>query len=232
LNEQLIRDIAAKVLRELAAQDTGGGYVNTINPTPPLPIGISARHLHLCRMHMDILFGPGSQLTFYKELMGGQFAANETVSIVGRNSGEILKARVLGPLRSATQVEVSASDARALGITAPLRDSGDIAGSAGVTIIGPKGAVYLGEGCIMARRHIHMSPTDAAIFGVSDRDIVNVLVDGPRGGVFSNVLVRVDATFTLEMHIDTDEANAFGIKPGTHAQLLKHPHTTMEVSQC
>jgi len=169
---------------------------------------------------MDTLFGFGSQLTFHKELMGGQFAAAETVSIVGQNPNEILKARVLGPLRSATQVEISATDSRALGIVAPLRDSGDVAGSAGLTLIGSHGAIYLDEGGIIARRHIHMPPANAVQFGVKDKDIVNVQVSGPRGGVLSNVLIRVDPTFTLEMHIDTDEANAFGISPGMYAHLL------------
>jgi len=168
---------------------------------------------------MDILFGAGGQLTFLKELMGGQFAAAETISIVGLNPAEILKARVLGPLRSATQVEISATDARNLGILAPLRDSGDIGGSASVTLIGPQGAVYLEEGCIVARRHIHMSPTDAARLGLKDKDIVNIHVGGPRGGTLSNTLIRVDPTFTLEMHIDTDEANALGIAPNTKLEL-------------
>ncbi|MCL2377698.1 MAG: phosphate propanoyltransferase [Defluviitaleaceae bacterium] len=213
MDEQLVRDITAKVLRELSA----------VSPAPcspiPIPVGISARHVHLCRKHMDILFGAGGQLTFLKELMGGQFAAAETISIVGLNPAEILKARVLGPLRSATQVEISATDARNLGILAPLRDSGDIGGSASVTLIGPQGAVYLEEGCIVARRHIHMSPTDAARLGLKDKDIVNIHVGGPRGGTLSNTLIRVDPTFTLEMHIDTDEANALGIAPNTKLEL-------------
>ena len=186
-----------------------------------IPIGVSARHVHLCRGHMDILFGPGSELTFHKELMGGQYAAAETVTLVGRNPDTILKARVLGPLRTATQVEISATDSRALGIDPPLRDSGNISGSAPVTLIGPYGAIHMKDGCILARRHIHMSPADAMHYGVKDNDIVSVQVDGPRGGVFSGVLVRVDATFTLEMHIDTDEANAFGIGAGAYAQILK-----------
>ena len=226
MNEQLIRDITTRVLREIATQKTGGANTHqaiaagpTLNDIPFLPIGVSARHLHLCRKHMDALFGVGSQLIVHKELMGRQFAAGETVSVVGRNPGVILKARVLGPLRDATQVEVSSTDARALGISAPLRDSGDIGGSAGITLIGPYGAVYLDEGCIMARRHIHMSHVDAAQFGVSDKDIVNVHIGGTRGGILSNVLIRTDATFTLEMHIDTDEANAFGITSGTRAWL-------------
>ena len=226
MNEQLIRDITTKVMRELAipaATEAKGGAKGTTNsPTPcdaqPIPVGVSARHLHLCRTHMDTLFGPGRELTFAKELMGGQYAAAETVSIVGQ-SGTALKARVLGPLRAATQVEISQTDGRALGISAPMRDSGDIAGSAAITIIGPHGAVYLNEGCIVARRHIHMSPADAALYGVRDKDIVSVRICGPRGGVFSHVLVRVDASFTLEMHIDTDEANALGVAPDTLANI-------------
>jgi len=235
LNERLIRDITTKVLREITKQ-TGGAntqplqnpnayQANMASPTLcennalPIPIGVSARHLHLCRKHMDILFGTGSQLTFYKELMGGQFAAAETITIVGRSPDTILKARVLGPLRDATQVEISATDARALGISAPLRDSGNVSGSAGITIVGPNGAIYLDEGCIVARRHIHMSPADAVQFNVNDKDIVNVCVGGQRGGTISNVLVRVDASFTLEMHIDTDEANALGITTGDLAHL-------------
>jgi len=224
MNEQLIRDITKKVMREITTQAEGGAGIIAASSTlcnknvPTLPIGVSARHLHLCRMHMDILFGAGSQLTFHKELMGGQYAAAETVSIVG-SANTILKARVLGPLRNATQVEVSATDSHNLGILAPLRDSGDLSGSAGITLIGPCGSVYLDEGCIVARRHIHMPPVNAAQFGVNDKDIVSVKTDGPRGGTFSGVLVRIDASFTLEMHIDTDEANAFGIMSGTHAKI-------------
>jgi len=220
MDEQLIRDITTKVLREMAIPAKTTTSASEVIAAPTLPIGVSARHLHLCRKHMDTLFGAGSELTFHKELMGGQFAAAETVAIVGKNSGTILKARVLGPLRSATQVEVSATDSRTLGLSAPLRDSGDIAGSAGISLIGPQGAVYLEEGCIVARRHIHMSPEDARNFGVNDKDIVKVCVDGPRGGVLSEVLVRVDATYTLEMHIDTDEANAFSISSKSRARIL------------
>ena len=235
MNEQLIRDVTAKVLHELTAQmgvantqpaqNPNAHQANMTSPTLckdgtlPIPIGVSARHLHLCRKHMDTLFGMGSQLSFHKELMGKQYAAVETVTIIGQNFGTILKARVLGPLRDATQVEISATDARALGVAAPLRDSGDIVSSACITIIGPKGAVYLSEGCIVARRHIHMSPANAVLLGVCDKNIVNVCIDSPRGGTFSNVLVRVDPSFTLEMHIDTDEANALGVVSGAHAKI-------------
>ena len=188
-----------------------------------IPVGVSARHVHLCRENMDILFGKGSELTFHKELMGGQYAAQESVIIVGRNPNASLKARVLGPLRSKTQVEVSLTDSRALGILAPLRDSGDINGSESITLIGPNGAVYLKHGCIAARRHIHMSPADALQFGVKDADIMKVQIDGPRGGIFDNVLIRVDKTFTLEMHIDTDETNALGVSTRMYAQLIGGP---------
>ena len=204
MNEQLIREITNTVLCELN---------NTI------PIGISARHVHLCRADMDILFGPGSQLTHYKPLMGGQFAATQKVTLVGGNGHTTLTARVLGPLRKATQVELSTTDSRALGVQAPLRDSGDIAGSGSITLIGPQGAVFLASGCITARRHIHMSPADAIKYGVADNSIVDVEVYGPKGGILSQVLVRVDESFTLEMHIDTDEANALGITQNSRARL-------------
>ena len=207
MDEALIRSITTKVLQELGSAPAD------------IPIGVSARHVHLSKEHMEALFGVGHMLTPHKELMGGQFAAAETISLVGRNPSAILKARVLGPLRAATQVEISLTDSRALGLSAPLRDSGNILGSQAITLIGPCGTVYLKEGCIVARRHIHMSPADAARYGVKDNDVVKVEIDGPRGGIFSEVLVRVDASFTLEMHIDTDEANAFGITSGVKARI-------------
>jgi len=209
MNEDLIRSITAKVLQEMNGQAD-----NTI------PIGISARHVHLCKDDMEALFGVGHELTHFKDLMGGQYAAAETVTIVGCGA-TVLKARVLGPLRSATQVEVSATDSRNLGIKAPLRDSGDIVGTASLTLIGPKGSVFIAEGGITARRHIHMSPSDAVRLGVKDKDIVKIEIDSPRGGIFGDVLVRVDSSFTLEMHIDTDEANAFGITGKTFARIWR-----------
>ena len=209
MDEQLIRSITKKVLNEMSSSAEAGD----------IPIGISARHVHLCRKDLDILFGAGYELTFHKELMGGQYAAAETVTLAGRNSSA-LKARVLGPLRAATQAEISATDSRALGISAPLRDSGDIKGSEAITLIGPNGSVYLNEGCITAKRHIHMPPADASRFCVNDKDIVAVEIEGPRGGVFKEVLVRVDSSFTLEMHIDTDEANALGMTPTTRTKII------------
>ncbi len=185
-----------------------------------IPVGVSARHIHLTQEHVEQLFGPGYQLTPKKELMGGQYAANETVTIVGLKLRAIENVRVLGPVRSASQVEVSATDAMRLGVKAPIRESGKIAGSAPIAVVGPKGVVYLPEGCIVAWRHIHMSPQDAAKAKVVDGQMVRVQADNERGTVFEQVKVRVHEGFTLEMHIDTDEANAARLSTGDTVELL------------
>ncbi|MDD3218575.1 MAG: phosphate propanoyltransferase [Lachnospiraceae bacterium] len=186
-----------------------------------VPIGVSARHIHLTQEHVEALFGPGYQLTKKKELMGGQFASNETVTIVGLKLRAIENVRILGPVRSASQVEVSSTDAIKLGVKAPIRESGNVAGSAPIAIVGPKGAIYLEEGCIVAMRHIHMSPQDAQAAGVHDGDIVSVKADNERGTIFNHVKIRVHDTFTLEMHIDTDEANASKIATGDTVTIIK-----------
>ena len=175
-----------------------------------VPVGVSGRHIHLSAEHIKQLFGAGHQLSKKKELMGGQYACEECVTIVGSSLKAIENVRILGPARRQTQVEISDTDAIKLGLSAPVRESGDIAGSAPITIVGPKGAVQLSEGCIIASRHIHM-PTD---MGFKDGEIISVEVGGQRGLRLDNVKIRVDASFTLEMHIDTDEANACGLKTG------------------
>ena len=192
------------------SEDKGNGFM--------VPIGVSARHVHLTQEHVEALFGPGYQK---KDLMGGQFASNETVTIIGLKLRAIENVRVLGPVRSATQVEVSATDAIKLGMNVPVRMSGDIAGSAPIAIVGPKGAIYLKEGCIVAMRHIHMSPKDAQAAGVKNGDIVSVKADNERGTIFNQVAIRVDDSFTLEMHIDTDEANAAKIATGNTVTIIK-----------
>ena len=185
-----------------------------------VPIGVSARHVHLTQEHVEALFGPGYQLTKKKDLMGGQFASNETVTIVGLKLRAIENVRILGPVRKASQVEISATDAVRLGMKVPVRESGNIAGSAPIALVGPKGALYLKEGCIIAMRHIHMSPKDAEAAGVKDGDIVSVKADNERGTIFNQVKIRVDESFTLEMHIDTDEANASQISQGSTVYIL------------
>lgn len=186
-----------------------------------VPVGVSARHLHLTQEAVEILFGEGYQLTMKKELMGGQYASNELVTIVGTKLRAIENVRILGPVRKVSQVEISQTDAIKLGVVAPIRDSGDIKDSASITIVGPRGVVYLKEGCIVAKRHIHMSPVDAEKAGLKDNDIVSVKFDNERGTIFNNVKIRVDNSFTLEMHIDTDEANAVNIKTGDKGLLMK-----------
>lgn len=186
-----------------------------------VPVGVSARHIHLTQEHVEALFGEGYQLTKKKELMGGQFAANEMVTLVGIKLRAIENVRVLGPVRKASQVEISATDAVKLGIKAPVRESGNIAGSAPIAVVGPKGALYLKEGCIVAMRHIHMSPADAMAAGVHDGQMVSVKADNDRGTTFNHVKIRVDESFTLEMHIDTDEANASKIATGDTVTIIK-----------
>ena len=185
-----------------------------------VPVGVSARHIHLTKEDVETLFGAGYELTKKKELMGGQFAANEQCTIVGLKLRAIENVRILGPVRSKSQVEISATDARTLGVNAPLRQSGDVAGSAPVALVGPKGVVYLKEGCIVAARHIHMTPAEAAAASLSDGDYVSVRMGNERGAVLDNVKIRVDESFSLEMHIDTDEANACQVKQGDFAIVM------------
>ncbi|MGN1171565.1 MAG: phosphate propanoyltransferase [Lachnospiraceae bacterium] len=186
-----------------------------------VPVGVSARHIHLTQEDVEKLFGEGYTLTKKKELMGGQFAANEQCTIVGLKLRAIENVRILGPVRKKSQVEISATDARTLGVNAPLRESGDVAGSAPIALVGPKGAVYLKEGCIVAARHIHMTPAQASGAGLKDGDYVSVKMGNERGSVMDHVKIRVDESFSLEMHIDTDEANACQVKQGDMAMIIK-----------
>ena len=169
----------------------------------------SARHLHLSQEHLEILFGAGHELTVKKMLsQPGQFACEEKVEVVGPKSS--LRMSVLGPVRKDTQVEVSLTDARSIGVTAPIRESGDIAGSGACKLVGPAGEVELTEGVIAAKRHVHMTPEDAEAAGVKDKDIVKLDIQSPNGRslTFGDVVVRVSASYATAAHIDTDEANA------------------------
>ena len=211
MDEALLKIITEKVFEQLNAK-------NILNKKE-VKVGVSARHVHLSREHLEILFGKGNELTVKKDLMGGQFAAEETVTILGPKLKAMEKVRVLGPVRKETQVEISSTDAISLGIKAPLRLSGDIKGSAPVTIIGPKGAIRIDEGCIVAKRHIHMHPSDSKRLGIKE-GIVSVKVGGDRAGILENVDVRVRDDFQFEMHIDVDEANALGIKNGQLVEII------------
>jgi putative phosphotransacetylase len=186
-----------------------------------IPVGVSSRHIHLKQEHVEALFGVGAELSVLKDLsQPGEFAANETVKVVGPK-GEFPTVRVLGPVRKFTQLEISRTDAYTLGVKAPLRSSGNIEGTPGIKIIGPKGELQIEEGVIVAERHIHMTPDDTKRYEVEDGQYVSVKAEGERSLIFNQVLIRVRETFALDMHIDTDEANASGLKTGDQVQILK-----------
>lgn len=190
-------------------------------PKNMVPVGLSNRHLHVSQEHLEILFGKGFELTKMKDLsQPGQYAANEKVDVVGPK-GTLKGVRILGPVRKETQVEISLTDGFALGVTPPVRDSGDLADSPGAKIVGPNGEVQLDKGIIAAARHIHMHTSDAEEFGVADKQIVSVRVGGKRGLVFDNVLVRVHKEYALDMHVDVDEGNAANLKNGTMVEVIK-----------
>lgn len=188
-----------------------------------IPVGVSNRHIHLTAADVEILFGKGYELQPMKELsQPGQYACKEQLTLIGPSMRAIEKVRVLGPVRKATQVEISRTDSYTLKVKAPVRESGKIADSAPITIVGPKGVISIPEGCIIANRHIHMSPEDGRHFGVSDGEYVDVEVDdGERRTKWYDVQVRVHPDFRLEMHVDTDDANAVGLPCGGKVRLVK-----------
>ena len=187
-----------------------------------LLIETSARHLHVTKEHLEILFGEGYEITKKKDLsQPGQYACEERVQVIGPK-GSFPGVSILGPVRPETQIELSASDARSIGVVAPIRESGDIAGSGACKLVGPKGEVELSEGVIVAKRHIHATPEDAEALGVSDKEIVNVKVESEgRSLIFGDVIVRVSPKYALAMHIDTDESNAAGVTPGMMVEIVK-----------
>ena len=182
----------------------------------------SARHVHLSQEDLETLFGEGYQLTNKKDLsQPGQFACTERVDVVGTKK-TMPGVTILGPVRPETQVELSLTDARSIGVDTPIRESGDIAGSGACKLVGPKGEVELAQGVIAAKRHIHMTPADAEEFGVQDKDVVSVKIDSDgRALMFGDVVVRVSPKYALAMHIDTDESNAAGVKPGMMGEVIK-----------
>ncbi|MGC7870382.1 phosphate propanoyltransferase [Desulfosporosinus sp. SYSU MS00001] len=185
-----------------------------------VPVGISNKHIHLSQAHIEELFGAGHTLTRTKDLsQPGQFACEETVTLIGPK-GSMPGIRVLGPARKASQVELAATDTFKLGVKPPVRDSGKLEGTPGLDVEGPKGKVHLDEGAIIAARHIHMTPEDAQKYSLKDGDHVRVVVPGVRGGIFDQVLIRVSPNYALDMHIDTDEGNAFSLSNGMQLEVL------------
>lgn len=209
----------AEMVRKVLSDMESVGNVNTGNE---VPVGVSNRHIHLTKADMETLFGVGYELTPLKDLsQPGQYACKEVLTLIGPSLRPIENVRVLGPLRNKSQVEISATDSYVLKVKPPVRESGKTEGSAPITIVGPKGVVELKEGCIIANRHIHMSPEDGARFGVKDGETVTVDVNGKRRTRWYDVQVRVHPDFRLEMHVDTDDANATGIGNGCKVQVVK-----------
>lgn len=183
-------------------------------------VGISNRHIHLSQEHIDVLFGAGYSLTKMKDLsQPGQFAAEEIVTLIGPK-GSLPGVRVLGPARKASQVELTGTDTFKIGVKPPVRDSGKLDETPGIDVEGPKGRVHMDQGVIVAARHLHMAPQDATRYSLKDGDHVRVAVPGPRGGVLEQVLVRVSPEYALDLHVDTDEGNAFGLVNGQQLDVL------------
>lgn len=209
------------ITREVLAQV--GGYCPPASKsnTKLVPVQVSVRHLHLAQPEIDILFGKDYRLTKQRDLyQPGEFAAEEVVTLVGPKLRSISNVRVLGPIRNRTQVEISRTDAITLGIDAPVRPSGQLAGSAAITLVGPKGSITLPEGCIVANRHIHLSTAEARQWGLQDNEQVTGKVLSDKTTIFGGVQVRVGEKFKLVMHIDTDDANAANVQYGTMVEIL------------
>ena len=215
LNQQAVAELVRRIGAEMETDAASSDLT--------VPVGVSNRHVHLSEADVETLFGRGYTLTPLKDLSQvGQFACKETVTLVGPSMRAIEGVRVLGPVRKSSQVEISKTDSYVLKVKPPVRESGNLGGSAPLTLIGPKGVLTLSEGCIIANRHIHMSPEDAARFGVRDFDRVTVdLPDAPRPTRWFDVQVRVHKDFRLEMHVDTDDANSAGIGNGAKVVVVK-----------
>ena len=212
IDETKVKLVVAEVLKHIDLQDR-------IQPGQ-VPVGVSSRHIHLSQPDLETLFGKGYSLTNMKNLsQPGQFAANECVMIAG-TKGVIEKCRILGPTRTETQVEVSMTETFKLGLPAFIRDSGKVESTSGCVVVGPKGAVILKNGVIVAARHLHLHSRDAEKFGLKDMDRISIKTNGPRSVVLNNVLVRVSDKYAMDFHIDTDEANAAGLKTGDMVEII------------
>lgn len=216
ISKEQIAELVKRALVEITTE------AKTAKAENGIPIGVSNRHIHLSRNDLETLFGKGYELTPIKDLsQPGQYACKEQLTIVGPSMRPIENVRVLGPVRKASQVEISMTDSYILKVKPPVRESGKIKDSAPIRIVGPKGIVELNEGCIIANRHIHMSPDEARVFGLSDGDYVDIDVNGKRKTRWFDVQVRVDKDFRLEMHVDTDDANSAGIGNGFIVTIAK-----------
>src|SRR6266704_4231695 len=215
------RAVVEHLVRQAVYQRLRKPLPGSANGPNPLVVNVSARHCHLTQAAVEILFGKGHELTVHKRLyQEGQFAAKETLTLIGPRSRVISNLRILGPCRNINQVELAYTDGIALGFDLPLRLSGDIKGTAGCMLMGPEGFFEMPEGVIRAKRHVHMSPEDADFYGVKPGDHMRLKIGGPCGLTLDKLLVRVDKNFKLEVHIDTDEGNACNLQPDTACELI------------
>lgn len=211
-----------KMVRELVYSKLGKKLPESVNAPNPLVVNVSARHCHLTQEAVEALFGAGYQLNVHKNLyQAGQFAAKETVTLIGPRSRVISNLRILGPCRKMNQVELAYTDAVSLGFAIPARLSGDVEGTPGCMLMGPAGFFEMDSGVIRALRHVHMGEEDAAFYGVKNGDMMNLKIHGDCGITLANTLVRVTKGFKLEVHVDTDEANACHLNPKSFCELLK-----------
>jgi putative phosphotransacetylase len=216
------RAVVEHLVRQAVYQRLGKALPNSVGAPNPLLVNISARHCHLTQEAVEALFGKGHQLGVHKWLyQEGQFAAKETITLVGPRSRVISNLRILGPCRTLNQVELAYTDSIALGFDVPLRSSGNIVGTPGGMLMGPAGFFKMEQGVIRALRHVHMHPEDAAYYKVKAGDDMKLKIGGPCGVAFEKLLVRVDPSFKLEVHIDTDEGNACNLQPNTPVELVK-----------
>jgi putative phosphotransacetylase len=216
------RAVVEHIVRQAVYQRLGRPMPRAATAPNPLVVNVSARHCHLTQEAVEALFGKGRTLTPMRDLyQAGQFAAQETVTLIGPRSRVISNLRILGPCRSLNQVELAYTDAIALGFDIPLRMSGDIEGTPGCMLMGPAGFFELAQGVIRAKRHVHMSPADAEFHGVKHLDEMRLHVGGDCGIALERMVVRVDASFRLEVHIDTDEGNACNLRPDSRCELMR-----------
>ncbi len=218
----LHRAVVEHLVRQAVYQRLGRPMPRTATAPNPLVVNVSARHCHLTQEAVETLFGKGHKLTVFKWLyQEGQFAANETLTLIGPRSRVISNLRILGPCRTLNQVELAYTDAIALGFDIPLRPSGNIEGTPGTMLMGPAGFFEMPKGVIRALRHVHMSPDDAEFYGVKPGEEMRLKIGGPCGLSLDKMLVRVDKSFKLEVHIDTDEGNACNLQPETPCELVR-----------
>jgi putative phosphotransacetylase len=216
------RAVVEHMVRQLVYDRLGKALPKQAAGTDPLVVNISARHCHLTQAAVEVLFGKGHQLQPHKWLyQEGQFAAKETLTLIGPRSRVISNLRILGPCRNFNQIELAYTDAIALGFEIPLRASGNIKGTPGCMLMGPEGFFEMDEGVIRAARHAHMSPANADFYGIKAGDMMRLKIGGPCAITLDEMLVRVDKSFKLEVHIDTDEGNACDLQPDTPCELLK-----------